>query len=62
MKLSKQRSQGYVDHVRKMALSASEEVGIETGAKTLEEGLKEWPSELDDAIKWVVMERKKAKA
>jgi len=50
MKRSNEPPEGYVDHVRRMALSASEEVGIEAGAKILVEGLKEWPSELDAAI------------
>ncbi len=62
MKLSNEPPEGYVDHVRKTALSASNEIGIEAGAKILEEGLKAWPSELDASIKWVVMERKKLKS
>ncbi len=61
MKLSKQPPEGYVNHVRESALSASQNVGIEAGAKILEDGLKAWPDELDAAIKWVVMERKKLK-
>ena len=61
MKLSKQPPIGYVDHIRKTALSAAQGVGIEAGARILEEGLKQWPEELDDAIKWIVMERKKLK-
>ncbi|MDR6734152.1 hypothetical protein [Sphingobacterium sp. 2149] len=62
MKLSKEPPTGYVDHIRKTALSASQEVGIEAGAKILEEGLKAWPDELEAAIKWVVMERRKFKS
>jgi len=46
MKLSKQPPDGYVNHVRESALLA-------------EEGLKQWPDELDAAIKWVVKERRK---
>jgi len=61
MKLSKQPPIGYVDHIRKTALSAAQGVGIEAGARILEEGLKQWPEELDAAIKWIVMERKKLK-
>ncbi|CAM3543754.1 hypothetical protein [Sphingobacterium prati] len=61
MKLSKEPPTGYIDHIRKMALSAAQGVGIEAGARILEEGLKAWPSELDAAIKWIVMERKKLK-
>jgi hypothetical protein len=61
MELSKQPPEGYVDHVRNSALLAAQNVGIETGAKILEEGLKQWPDELDAAIKWVVKERKKLK-
>lgn len=61
MKLSKEPPEGYIDHIRKMALSAAQVVGIEAGAKILEDGLKAWPGELDAAIKWVVMERKKLK-
>lgn len=62
MKLSKQPPTGYVDHVRKTALSAAQGVGIEAGAKILEEALKAWPDELEAAIKWVVKERRKTKA
>lgn len=59
MKLSKRPPDGYVNHVRESALLAAQNVGIETGAKILEEGLKQWPDELDAAIKWVVKERRK---
>jgi len=59
MKLSNKPPIGYVDHVRKTALSAAQGVGIEAGAKILEEGLKQWPDELEAAIKWVVKERSK---
>ncbi|WP_286894937.1 MULTISPECIES: hypothetical protein [Sphingobacterium] len=59
MKLSKQPPIGYIDHIRKTALLAAQNVGIETGAKILEEGLKAWPDELEAAIKWVVKERRK---
>lgn len=61
MKLSKELPAGYVDHIRKSALMAANGVGIEAGARILEEGLKEWPNELDAATKWLVMERKKVK-
>ncbi|MCW8309628.1 hypothetical protein K7A41_00105 [Sphingobacterium sp. InxBP1] len=61
MKLSKELPAGYVDHIRKSALMAANGVGIEAGMRIVEEGLKEWPQELDAAIKWLVMERKKAK-
>jgi len=61
MKLSKQPPEGYVNHIRESALLASQNVGIEAGAKILEDGLKAWPDELNAAIKWVVMERKKLK-
>lgn len=62
MKICKQPPDGYVNHVRESALLAAQNVGIETGAKILEEGLKQWPDELDAAIKWVVKERRKIKA
>lgn len=61
MKLSKQPPLGYIEYVRKSALSAAQVVGIEAGARILEESLKAWPDELDAAIKWIVMERKKLK-
>ncbi len=41
MELSKQPPDGYVNHVRESALLAAQNVGIETGAKILEEGLKQ---------------------
>lgn len=53
---------GYVGHIRNSALSAARAVGIEAGMRIVEEGLKEWPSELEAAKRWVVMERKKGKA
>ncbi|MDR6736282.1 hypothetical protein [Sphingobacterium sp. 2149] len=62
MKLSKEPPTGYVDYIKKTALSAAQCVGIEAGAKIQEEGLKAWPDELDSAIKWVVLERKKVEA
>lgn len=61
MKLSKEPPTGYIEYVRKSALSVSLAVGIEAGARILEESLKAWPDELDAAIKWIVMERKKLK-
>jgi hypothetical protein len=61
MKLSKEPKEGYVDHVRKSALMAAQGVGIEAGARILEESLKRWPDELEAAIKWIVEERKKLK-
>ncbi|MDM1293398.1 hypothetical protein HX021_03710 [Sphingobacterium sp. N143] len=62
MKLSKHPPIGYVDHIKKSALSAAQGVGIEAGMLIVEEGLKKWPDELDAAIKWVVMERKRIKS
>jgi hypothetical protein len=58
MKLSKIPPIGYVDHLKESALLASEGVGIESGMRILEEGLKEWPEELEQSIRWVVKERK----
>lgn len=40
MKLSKELPAGYVDNIRKTALSAAQGVGIEAGARILEEELK----------------------
>ena len=62
MKLSKHPPIGYVDHIKKSALLAAQGVGIEAGMRIVEEGLKKWPDELDAAIKWVVMERKRIKS
>lgn len=59
MKLSKEPPIGYVDHMKKSALLAADGVGIEAGIRILEEGLKEWPAEFEEAVRWVVKERKK---
>lgn len=61
MKISKLPPQGYVDHLKRSALMASKGVGIEAGIRILTEGLKEWPQELDESIRWIVMERKRLK-
>ncbi|WP_286753889.1 MULTISPECIES: hypothetical protein [Sphingobacterium] len=47
--------------MRRSALLASQEVGIEAGVRILTEGLKQWPKELEDSIRWVVLERKRLK-
>lgn len=59
MKINKLPPQGYVEHMKHSALMASQGVGIEAGIRILTEGLKEWPQELDDSIRWIVMERKR---
>jgi len=59
MKLSNKPPIGYVDHMKNSALLAADGVGIEAGIRILEEGLKEWPEELNEAVRWVVKERKK---
>ncbi len=61
MKINKQPPVGYVDHMRQSALLASQGVGIEAGVRILTEGLKQWPKELDESIRWVVLERKRLK-
>lgn len=61
MKINKEPPVGYVDHMKRSALLASQGVGIEAGVRILTEGLKQWPKELDDSIRWVVMERKRLK-
>ncbi|MDQ1150172.1 hypothetical protein QE382_002156 [Sphingobacterium zeae] len=61
MKISKLPPQGYVEHMKRSALMASQGVGIEAGIIILTEGLKQWPQELDDCIRWVVGERKRLK-
>lgn len=61
MKLTKQPPADYLDHFMITALSAAQSVGIEAGAKILEEALKAWPEELEGAIKCGFMERTKLK-
>ncbi len=61
MKINKEPPVEYVDHMRRSALLASQEVGIEAGVRILTEGLKQWPKELEDSIRWVVLERKRLK-
>ena len=61
MKINKEPPVGYVDHMRRSALLASQGVGIEAGVRILTEGLKQWPKELEDSIRWVVMGRKRLK-
>lgn len=59
MKISKLPPQGYVEHMKRSALMAAQGVGIEAGIIILTEGLKKWPQDLEDAIRWVVLERKR---
>lgn len=61
MKINKESPIGYVDHMRRSALLASQGVGIEAGIRILNEGLKQWPKELEDSVRWVVMERRRLK-
>lgn len=61
MQINKEPPVGYVEHMKRSALMASQGVGIEAGVRILTEGLKQWPKELDDSIRWVVMERKRLK-
>ncbi|WP_312363942.1 hypothetical protein [Sphingobacterium sp.] len=59
MKISKLPPEGYVEHMKRSALMAAQGVGIEAGIIILTEGLKKWPQDLEDAIRWVVLERKR---
>ena len=61
MEINKELPVGYVDHMRRSALLASQGLGIEAGVRIITEGLKQWPEELEDSIIWVVMERKRLK-
>lgn len=61
MKINKLPPTGYVEHMKRSALLASQGVGIEAGVLILTEGLKQWPEELEDSIRWVVIERKRLK-
>ncbi len=40
MKLSKEPPQGYIEHIRRTALSAAQGVGIEAGARITRRGAK----------------------
>ncbi|WP_282635799.1 hypothetical protein [Sphingobacterium thalpophilum] len=61
MKINILPPDGYVEHMKRSALLASQAVGIEAGIRILTEGLKQWPEELEACVKWVVMERKRLK-